>query len=169
MLSFSRIVRLALVAVALVALTACSGLRPVYSDAGLGAGEIKVRYAAPANRLEQIIYQELALKVGKGRDENESIPTVTVAASASYPSITNGSVSSPNSSKQAVVNAQLTVTAPDGTVLFSGQRSQTADFQASGQALANRQAEDSAARQAAVLLSDTLKLQIMAALSKWQH
>jgi hypothetical protein len=164
MLSFSRAVGSALLAVALLApLAACTGLRPVYGDSAFGAKRIDVVYAAPNNRLEQIIYQDLALRLGKGQGGG---PTVAISAWASYPDLTNNSVSSPVNARQAIVYAQLTVTAADGTVKFSGQRSQSADFTRDGQALSNRQAEDSAARQAALLLADTLRLQIIAALSK---
>jgi hypothetical protein len=54
-------------------------------------------------------------------------------------------------------------------VLFSGARSQTADLTHSAQSLANRQATESAERQAALLLADTLRLEILGALSKWPH
>lgn len=167
MLSFSRAAASAVLAVALLApLAACTGIRPVYSDAGLGTKRVDVAYAAPNNRLEQIIYQELALRLGKSEG---SVPTVSISAWSGFPDLTNNTVSSPTNPRQAIVYAQLTVTAPDGTVLFSGQRSQTADFTRDAQTLANRQAEDSVSRQAALLLSDTLRLQIIAALSKWQH
>ncbi len=38
---------------------------PVYGDNGIGVEQHELRYAKPANRLEQIIYQELALRLGK--------------------------------------------------------------------------------------------------------
>ncbi|MEO7222734.1 MAG: LPS assembly lipoprotein LptE [Devosia sp.] len=163
MLSFSRVASSALLAVALLApLAACTGIRPVYSDAGLGNKRVKVSYAQPNNRLEQIIYQDLALQLGK----SEGGPLVTVSAWAGYPGLTNNTVPAPTNAREAVVYAQLTVTAPDGAVLFSGQRSQSADFVSGAQALSNRQAEEGASRQAAELLADTLRLQIIAALSK---
>ena len=66
--------------------------------------------------------------------------------------------------------AQCVLALPAGfvkvTVLFTGTRSQTADYTSDAQALANEQAADSAAKQAALLLADTLRLEIYAALSK---
>jgi hypothetical protein len=169
MLSLNRVVSGALLAVALLApLAACSGLRPVYSEAGIGEKRVEVVYNAPTNRLEQIIYQDLALRLGKA-EAGGSVPTVAVSAWVGQPGLTNNTVPSPTNAAEAIVTAQLTVTAPDGTVLFSGQRSQSADFTRGGQALTNRQAEDSASRQAALLLADTLRLQVIAAISKWQH
>ena len=167
MLLFSRAAASALLAVALLApLAGCTGLRPVYSNAGLGAERVHVVYAAPNNRLEQIIYNDLALKLGKGGD---NAPTVAVSASSSSADLTNNTVSSPLNAKQVTVSASLTVTAPDGTVLFSGMRSQTADLTHDAQTLANRQATESAERQAALLLADTLRLEVLGALSKWPH
>jgi hypothetical protein len=167
MLSFSRAAASVLLAVALLApLSACTGIRPVYSDAGLGAQRVHVVYAAPNNRLEQIVYNELALKLGNGGD---NAPTVSVSAGSSIADLTTNTVSTPVNAKQVTVSATLTVTAPDGTVLFSGTRSQTADLTHDAQSLANRQATDSAERQAAVLVADTLRLEILGTLSKWPH
>src|SRR5690348_6556457 len=102
MLSFSRAAASALLAVALlVPLAACSGLRPVYSEAGLGAQRVHVVYAAPNNRLEQIIYNDLALKLGKGGD---NAPTVSISAWNGTADLTNNTVSSPLNAKQVTVS-----------------------------------------------------------------
>jgi hypothetical protein len=164
MSSFSRAAGSALVALALLMpLAACTGIRPVYSDAGLGAKRMDVAYAAPANRLEQIIYQDLALRLGKA---SGNVPLVRISARASAANLTSNTIASPTTPKMTTVTATLTVTAPDGAVLFSGVRSQTADFTSDAQALSNQQASAAAERQAALLLADTLRLQILAALAK---
>jgi hypothetical protein len=122
-----------------------------------------VAYAAPNNRLEQIIYQDLALRLGKS---GGSVPLVQISAWRGSENLTNNTVSSPTTPKKVTVWANLTVTAPDGTLLFSGVRSQTADYTHDAQSLSNQQATDTAERQAALLLADTLRLQVIAALSK---
>ena len=38
-------------------LAGCSGLTPVYGERGIGAERVALRYDAPQNRLDQIIYQ----------------------------------------------------------------------------------------------------------------
>ena len=168
MLSFSRAAASAMLAVALLApLAACTGIRPVYSDAALGAKRVKVVYAAPNNRLEQIIYNDLGLKLGNTGGDNA--PTVSVSAWGGPSDLTGNTVANPVSPKTMTVWASLTVTAPNGAVLFSGVRSQSADMNHTAQSLANRQASDSAERQAATLLADTLRLEILGALSKWPH
>jgi hypothetical protein len=161
----SRAVSAAMLALVLVApLAACTGIRPVYSDAGLGSQQVRVSYAAPANRLEQIVYQDLALRLGKS--SSKSAAEVQVAVSERHVNLTNNTVTSATTQKQVTVTAKLTVTNAKGKVLFSGARSQTADYTTGAQALANEQAGDIAAKQAALLLSDTLRLQIIAALAK---
>lgn len=168
MLSFSRAVRSALIAVTLtLPLAACTGIRPVYSDAALGAKQVKVVYAAPTNRFEQIIYNDLALRLGNSG--GASAPTVTIKAWSGLGDLNSATVPSPVNAKQVTVWANLTVTAPGGAVLFSGVRSQTADVNHSAQSLNNRQATATGERQASLLLADTLRLEILGALSKWPH
>ena len=78
MSSLNRAVGAALLAVALVVpLAACTGLRPVYSDSGIGATRVDVAYAAPSNVLERTIYQDLALRLGKSTG---AVPLVKVTA-----------------------------------------------------------------------------------------
>lgn len=162
MSSSSRTLGAILVALALtVPLAACSGLTPVYGDRGLGTERVAVSYAAPNNRLEQIIYNDLALRLGKSGPDAAS---VKVTASQKSIALTNNTITAPNSQRQVTVTARITVS-KGGETLFSGTRSQTADYTSDAQALSNQQAEISAARQAALLLSDTIRLEIIAALA----
>lgn len=150
------------VLVAALALGGCTGLRPVYGDNGLATQRVEVQYAKPNSRLEQVIYQELALKLGKS---NGDVPVVAIAVSSSSRNLTGNSVTRPHDQRQVTVSALITVTSPAGDVLFSGSRSQTADYTTSAQAGANEQAAQTAALQAAKLLADTVRLQILAALA----
>ena len=164
MSSSSRTLRAVVVALALTApLAACTGLTPVYGERGLGTERIAVTYADPGNRLEQIIYQDLALRLGKGGVDPVE---VRVSASQSGRGLTNNTVTAPNNQAQMTVTASITVTDAEGNTLFSGSRSQTADYTTDAQALSNQQAEASAARQAALLLSETIRLEVLAALAK---
>jgi hypothetical protein len=151
-----------LVLVAALALGGCTGLRPVYGDNGLASQRVEVQYAAPNSRLEQVIYQDLALKLGRSSGD---VPTVTVAVGQSSRDLTNNIVTRPHDQRQMIVTAHITVSAPDGDVLFSGSRSQTADYTTSAQAAANQQAAEDAALRAARLLADTIRLQVLAALA----
>lgn len=150
----------ALVLAGALALGGCTGLRPVYSDATIASQRAEVRYAAPTNRLEQVIYQDLALRLGKS---DGNVPTVKVEVSQDSVGLTSGNVDRPFDQRQMTVTAKITVTSPDDKVLWSGTRSQTADYNTSSQAGASRQAADDAALRAAKLLADTIRLQILAA------
>ena len=150
-----------LVLVAALALGGCTGLRPVYGDNGITAQRAEVQYAKPANRLEQVIYQDLALKLGKSGGD---VPVVTVSVSEGARSL--GGTTSPHSQNQMVVTAFITVVASDGEVLFSGSRSQSADYTTGAQVGANERAAQDASLRAARLLADTIRLQILATLGK---
>jgi LPS-assembly lipoprotein len=164
MLSSSRTLGAILMALALTAtLTGCTGLIPVHGQRGLGSERVEVSYEEPSNRLEQIIYQDLALRLGKSSGD---VPRVRVSASQHSVALTNSTVSAPSGQRQMVVTGRIRVTDAAGEVLFSGTRSQTADYTSDAQTLANQQAEVSAARQAALLLADTIRLEIIAALGR---
>ncbi len=164
MLSPSRLALAALTGLALMLpLAGCTGLTPVYGARGDMAERVAVRYAAPTSRLEQIIYQDLALRLGAATAD---APLVTVAATSSGRDLTNDGVTAPGTQRQVTVSARVTVTAPDGTTLFSGTRAQTADYTTSPQLLARTQAADAAAAQAARLLADTIRLELLAVLAR---
>jgi hypothetical protein len=163
MSSFSRACRTALIALALVVpLAACTGLRPVYQYGEADAERMAVQFGSPANRYEQIIYNELKLRFLKGGDD---APMVTVSASAGGRGLTNNTISSPVSQNEMIVSASVTVTSADGEVLGSATRVATADYTTSPQAFANQEAPDEAARRAARLVADSLRLEIYAALN----
>jgi hypothetical protein len=164
MSSSSRTFGAILLAAALTApLAACTGLMPVYSERGLGTETVAVAYAAPNNRVEQIIYQDLALRLGKS---SGAVPVVKISATRNDVALTNNLVTAPNRQRQMRVTAKVSVTDVDGEVIFSGTRAQTADYTTDAQALANQQAEDDAARRAALLLAQTIRLEVIAALAR---
>jgi LPS-assembly lipoprotein len=164
MSSSSRTLGAILMAVALTApLAACTGLMPVYGERGLGTETVAVAYAIPNNRLEQIIYQDLALRLGNSAGV---VPVVKISASRDDVALTNNLVTAPNRQRQMKVTAKVTVTDIDGEVMFSGTRVQTADYTTDEQALANQQAADDAARRAALLLAQTIRLEVIAALGR---
>jgi hypothetical protein len=164
MSSSSRLVRIAAIIAALAivpALAACSGFRPVYGDASVGGQQqIAVSYASPKNRLEQIIYQDLALRLGTSTG---NVPVVSVSVSQSSSTLAGKAAGS--TPREMRVTAKLVVTGADGTVLLNKSRSQTADYNSGPQELANQQAAADAAERAAKLLADTIRLEILAALA----
>jgi hypothetical protein len=143
-------------------LAGCTTLTPLYGDQGLTSEKIALVYATPANRLEQVIYQELALRLGKAAG---NAPEVAVTATSSSKALTTGNITSPNRQRQMIVSATITLTSTDGSVLFSGKRSAAADYTTNASALANQQAETEAAERAAKALAETIRLTLLAALA----
>lgn len=165
MWSSRGVLRAGLVALALalpLALGACTGLRPLYGEDGIGNQRVEVHYAAPASRLDQIVYQDLALKLGKSAGG----PLVTIATSQAARALTSQTKGVANQPYQVVVTAVISVVDTDGTTLFYGRRSQSADYTQGPQVLANQQAAQNAAENAAHLLADTIRLAILGALAK---
>ncbi|MEO6013474.1 MAG: LPS assembly lipoprotein LptE [Devosia sp.] len=166
MWSFSRGLRIAAWSIVLsapLALAACTGLTPIYGQGGLSAETVEVRFASPNSRLEQTIYNDLSLRFRKG---GEDAPLVRVSASAAARALTNNIVTRPGDHNQMVVTATVTVTDSDGASLLSVTRTASADYTTSAQSLANQQTDETVSLQAAHLVADTLRLEILAALSK---
>lgn len=152
-----------LAALVTLPLAACTGVGPVYQYGAADAERMAVQFASPNNRLELIIYNELKLRFRQGGSD---APRVSISARQANRSLTNNTVSSPVSQYQATVTASLRVTDPVGKTLGSASRSATADYTTSAQVLAAREAADEAGRRAARAIADTLRLEILAALSK---
>ena len=166
MSSFSRAFRIAALVAGLalpLPLAACSGLTPVYGPSGVGQERVAVSYGKPTNRTERIIYEDLALKLGKAA---VAAPKVTVSASARSRALTSGTLSVPSTPMQMTVTANITVTDASGKKVFSGTRSQTADYTTDPQAFASQQAASDAADRAAKLLADTIRLEVLGALAQ---
>lgn len=163
---------LALALIAPLALASCTSFTPVYGDGGIVNAELELAYAKPTNRLEQIIYQDLALRLGKS--SNPSAPLVTVKASAKSRSLPTAG-GAPVSQKQVTVTATITIatietpaTADTEAVMktiFSASRNASADYTTGSQSLANQQAAQDAQERAAKALADTVRLTIIAALA----
>jgi hypothetical protein len=118
----------------------------------------------PNNRLEQVIYQDLALKLGKSTAEH--VPTVLITASASVPTTDTTTSTLSVSDRQTTVTAIVSVIDADGRPLFQGSRSVTQDFVNGGQAFANQEAVKEAGERGAKFLAETIRLQVIAALNK---
>jgi hypothetical protein len=149
---------------ATTALTACSGFTPVYGEHGIGVERAAFRYAKPATRLDQIIYQELALRLGRSADS--SVPLVRVTTTSYVRDLTRSNVSNPAAQKEAVVSALIDLVEPDGNIALSATRSIAASFTADrAQALAETEAEREAKERAAKELAETVRLTLLGALA----
>ena len=169
MWSSNRMVRAAGIVVALAllpALGACSGLTPVYGTNQFTTGRIALAMAPPTNRVEQIIYQDLALHFTRAKGPNLPKLSVTAGAGGAQLTDTQNVVNTAQRPDVMTLTASITLVDADGKVLFSGSRSQSADYNSGPQVLANNQAAVDAQTRAAHLLADTIRLSVLGALGK---
>jgi LPS-assembly lipoprotein len=166
-MSLSRqLLRSGLLAALLVApafvLAGCSGLTPVYGERGLTQQRLPLAYAKPVTRLDQIVIQELALRLG--RSTQPGSPLVTITSEASSRELTTTDVASPREEQEVTVRVSYTIIV-DGVVVGSGTRRATAGYATVGQVLADRSAADDAAERAARAAAETVRLSILADLA----
>lgn len=149
------------------ALSACSGLTPVYGPGAASTQQVGLIYAKPSNRFEQVVYEDLALKLGRA---SGPAPTLSVNVTALSRDLTSQvdplATTQPMIQRQEQVNAAIRLTDVNGKVLFSGMRSATADFTANSQGLATDRAEADAAVRAAHSVADTIRLTLLGVLAK---
>lgn len=167
-MSLSRPLRTALTALALssaVALGACS-FQPVYSGRLAETAQMPLAYAAPAGRLEQIVYAELALRFGRTTAPTSPLAAVSLSTSTRTPYLSV--TANPNTPYETTVTATLTVTPRDGAGgrPVTVTRTATAQFTRSGQVLADTAAETEAQERAAKAVAESLRLAVLAALAR---
>jgi hypothetical protein len=144
-------------------LAGCSGLRPVYGDHGIANARMEMNFGKPASRLDQIVYQEFALRFG--RTDDAGAPRLTVSASAAGRGLTTTSVTKPATQYQVTVTVTAVVSTADGKTVFSGSRSATAQYVGVGQVLADAEASAEASERAAKEAAEGLRLAILGALA----
>ncbi len=157
----------ALASAALLAsvLAGCSGFRPVYADVTSSTGDkYALRYAEPANRLEQVVYQDLRLRLGDSG--GAAAPVVTVATSGGPVRIGQSSDGTPELLYQYQLSALVTVMqpTPEPQTIVSFRRQASASFTRRQQTLTDRQAEETAGEQAARALAEQVRLGLLAEL-----
>lgn len=168
-MSLSRTLRVtlfgALALGATVALGACS-FQPVYSGNLTAQPTLALSYAKPNSRLEQIVYQELGLRLGS--TDNATAPLAAVSVSVAYSDTMLSQTDNPSEPREVSVTATLTVTSRDGTPTPTKAytRTATANFTRNDQVLADRSAEIEAAERAAKAAAESLRLAVLASLSR---
>lgn len=150
-------------ATSVAGLSGCT-LSPVYGERGLDASSVALSYASPRTRLEQVIYQELALSFGA--DAGAAAPTLAVSTVTSGRDLTRTANPDPQPLKEVTVTAVATITSPTGEVLPAITRSATATYRGGPQVLANTVAADEAAERAAKSVAESLRLAIFSALGR---
>jgi hypothetical protein len=169
-MSWSRHTRpIALAAILLAtgaALGACS-FSPVYSGALASQPLLNLAYAKPTSRLEQVVYQELALRLGSSTSETAPLATVSVSSSAGGLGFLTGTAN-PSKPYRVTVTATLTIARRDGSDIepINFTRRATAEYTANSQVLADTTAATEASERAAKAAAESLRLAVLAALSR---
>ncbi len=164
----SRLARAAFIALSLSALTglsACSGLRPVYGDIGGGTSAYLVNYAAPGSRLDQIIYNELRLRLGAHSDSPQAV-RVSVRSYYALRALTRTEQSVPGTPWEVTVTSAISAVSPTGEILFSGTRTASSVYNTVGQVLADTTAQTDAAERAARSMADIVRLSLLGAFNR---
>jgi len=144
-------------------LSGCS-LTPAYSEQ---TPRIELSYAQPTSRAEQIVYQDLAQRLGSVT--RSDVPQVSVKVSQSVRDLARSESPGTTSAKEVVLSGLVTVLQEDGVrfnTLFSGTRTASASFNTSGQVLADRAAETEATERAAHSLAETIRLTLLSSLPR---
>lgn len=149
-----------------VALGGCTTLTPVYSGANQARALVQFAYAAPSNRIEQIIYNDLGLRFA--RSDSPIAPLVTVSAAAGGQSLALSATVNPNKPNQANVTANLTITPRDrsATAPMTLTRTASAGYTSNSQSEANAAGFIGASEQAAHAVAEQLRLAILASLER---
>ena len=165
-MSSSSLLRNGLIALMLLlpaALAGCSGLHPVYGGGGVVEDRLALAYSKPQSRLEQIIIQDLILRLGSSSDPDA--PLVTITAVEGSRGLTRTGTTKPSQQKELTVSATFSIVA-DGKIVAEGSRRAIASYATSGQVLADEAASKDAAERASHEVAETIRLSILAALAK---
>ena len=160
----NRLQRLGFIVLTLGSLTALSActLTPVYSGRLAESPLLNFAYAKPNSRLEQIIYQDLALRLGAS--DSPTAPLATVVAYSGAGDLMLSRSANPNIAAQVTVYATLTITSRDGsnTPPLVITRQAAAQYTRNGQVFAEREAAIEAAERAATAAAESLRLAVLA-------
>jgi LPS-assembly lipoprotein len=166
MSSPKAVIRIGLILLALsgaTMLAGCSSFRAVYGDSGIASDRIELSYAKPGSRLDQVIYQDLALKFGKS--QSASAPRLTVNTASSSRALTHTGTTKPATQYETTVTANATLVTADGRQVFQGSRRASASYVSVGQVLADTEASNEAQERAAREAGELLRLAILGALA----
>jgi len=142
-------------------ISACT-FSPVYSEKSQVA-KFNLSYAKPNTRLEQIIYQDLTLRLGEKSDSH----LLTIKVSNSTRAVARTSNGTPSSIREAILRANITLidSNDSSNIVFSGIRKASASYSTNSQIIANNKALENANETAALELAQTIRLTLIGVLS----
>ena len=152
---------LGIVLVAGGALSACT-MAPVYSNPEALQQKLAFTYAEPNSRYEQIVYQELRLRLGESQAPDARQLRVALSFAGAVQGLSD--TTNPNTPLRMTATAQLTVTPPPGsteppTVIT---RTATAEYTTNSQAFSASAAGTEALERASRAVAESLRLALLA-------
>jgi Predicted secreted (periplasmic) protein len=143
------------------ALSACT-MAPVYSNPQAVAQRLAFTYAEPNSRLEQIVYQELRLRLGESHAPDARRARVALAVSGGRVGLSENI--NPQTMGQMTVTATLTLAPPAGGTAapVTITRTATANYTTNSQAFSAREAVIEAQERAARAVAESLRLALLA-------
>ena len=159
----ARTLGVVLIAGATLGLAGCSGFTPLYGGAGPNSlANVSVIYGKPVSRTDQVIYNDLKLRIPEAH--GGAAPILTINSTSWSTALTTQSVTEASTPQQITVSAEIKLVDANGKILFAATRAETADYNTGAQVLANNQAASDAIKRAADLLADTIRLSVLGAL-----
>jgi LPS-assembly lipoprotein len=144
-LSSTRSFAVSLVLATAFALSGCT-ITPVHSDRAItGVSEVQLAYAAPSSRLQQIVYQALAARLGTANPETAPILTASVSTSSSRVGLSTRTEPATDHQVIATISYHVEI---QGKLLSSGRRTATSGYRTTGQILADDTARQNADEEA---------------------
>ncbi len=154
---------LAIIFIAL-SLSACS-FTPIYSNTSANA-KLNISYDKPTSRLEQIVYQELKLRLGAGDNIDSNFLVVKISQSTRNVGRSSDGLPTNIMEVKLTGNIFLYQTSDKQNIIFKATRVATASYRTSPQSLNNQQALASASEQAALELAQIIRLTLLGELNK---
>ncbi len=147
-----------------LSLSACS-FSPIYGDNNLSNKTISLSYAKPTTRLEQIIYQDLKLRLGS---DINSANQLIVTISQSTRDVGRSSNGLPASIQELTLVANFKVIDINDSenIIYTGTNRVTATYSSKGQIIADIKAQEKAEETAALELAQIIRLTLLAELNR---
>ncbi len=160
--------RLSLAAIFIALTLAACSFTPAYQSNNIKGQTIKLDYPKPASRLEQIIFQNLQLTLGKADDaQSEQLDKFKLSLSQSTRTVGRSSNGLPSSVKEIILTADFSIIdGENGQTIYQAQRLARASYTTNGQIIADKKAQEEASERAALELAQIIRLTLIGALGK---
>lgn len=141
-----------------IGISGCT-LTPVYGDHG-AVTEMHLAYARPETRLEQLVYRDLSARLGESNAPDADTVKVTISKRSVGEFLSE--TPRPATMRLARLDGTLTLTGPDGTDIFTAERTASASYTTNGQSFSDETALQHAYEEAAHQLAQSFRMVLLA-------